>query len=51
MLKQKASYSHPRLAYCFSTDRKKKREGDGKAFEVVTLHKRSTQFRGKEEIM
>lgn len=49
MLKQKLSYKHPRFAV-FSTDRKKKK-GDGKAFEVVILHKRSMQFRGKEEIM
>lgn len=50
MLKQKLSYKHPRFAV-FSTDRKKKKKGDGKAFEVVILHKRSMQFRGKEEIM
>lgn len=32
-------------------EKKKKREGDSKAFEVVILHKRNMQFREKEEIM
>lgn len=31
--------------------KKKKREEDGKAFEVVILHKRSMQFREKGEII
>ena len=35
----------------FSTESEKKGEKDGKAFEVVILHKRSVQFREKGEIM